>query len=394
MKNFFRVLTIVSLLLVGIVAVDGANQEIFAKTYTISPSSKPCNGYSYNKENHGYLLIRSYMQKFEKNKGGTLVLKKGTYKISNTIYVPSNVTIKFKNGVKLVKNNKTGADYDPSSTFFQFIRDSKGDKKNVVGKYNGEKNIKFIGEGNVVFDMKNYNKGTTPTITMVMANNKNVTIEGITFKNIKHGHFIEMDGCNKVTIKDCKFMGMKDNDYHNKEAINLDTNDAKTGGFSQQWSKEDKTPNKDITIENCVFKNLVRAVGTHRYSKNKYHTKIKFINNTVTKVMTPLGMLNWKNATVKGNTFTNCKSNKKYNYTVLVAGVKNMTFTDNKFKKCKSEQLFKIYKSYQTGHKTYPATTTVLSKKNIDVFKENIVINCSESSAMLPSKEVIEFPNK
>lgn len=374
----------------GMMAFNCTTETVYAKTYTITPKSKPCNNYSYNKENHEYVLIRSYMQKFEKEGGGTLILKKGTYKISNTIFVPSNVTIKFKDGVKLVKNSKSGtSDYEASSSMFQFIRDSKYQKTNVTKKYNGEKNIKLIGEGNVTLDMKNFNKGTTAAIAIMMANNKNVTIEGIHFKNIKLGHFIEMDGCNKVTIRNCKFTGMKDNSYHNKEAINLDTNDPVTGGFSQKWSKKDKTPNKNVTVDNCVFKDLVRAVGTHRYSEDKYHTNIKFTNNTVENVMTPLGILNWKNVTVTDNTFTDCKSNSRYDYTIFVGGVKGMKFTNNTFIKCKSLVLMKIYSSYQTSQAEYPATVTELSEQNIADLQQNIATDCSVSEIDVPSGEVI-----
>jgi hypothetical protein len=36
-------------------------------------------------------LLRSYLERLEKNGGGKLILKKGTYKITNTLYIPSNV---------------------------------------------------------------------------------------------------------------------------------------------------------------------------------------------------------------------------------------------------------------------------------------------------------------
>lgn len=383
------------LLAIGVfllVVVFGMAENVSAKTYTISPKSKPVNNYSTNKDNYAYVLIRSYMQKFEKEGGGTLVLKKGTYTISNTIFVPSNVTIKFNDGVKLVKGKKTGtSQYGPSSSMFQFIRNSRYKKSNVYGKYNGEKNIKLIGTGKVTLDMKNYNVGSTAAIAIIMANNKNVTIEGIEFKNIKYGHFIEMDACNNVTIKNCTFKGMKDNSYHNKEAINLDTNDKVTGGFSQKWSKADKTPNKNITITECKFKNLVRAVGTHRYSDKKYHTNIKFANNKVTNVMTPLGILNWKNVTVTGNSFKNCKSNSRYDYTILVAGVKGMTFTENVFDSCKSAEIVKFYSSYKTAHGEYPATTTELSKAELEAFVNNTAINCSRKKFKAGSYGEIKF---
>lgn len=363
MKKFILVIVVV---LLGVAAFVVGKTNVEAKTYTVGPNSKPLKGFNTNANNHGYFLIRSYMQKFEHG-GGTLVLKKGTYKISNAIFVPSNVTIKFKSGVKLVKTN------GPSSSMFQLLADSKynSGKKNITSKYNGEHNIKFIGKGKVILDMKNKNPHGANAIGIVMGNNKNVTIKGITFQNIKKGHMIEMDGCKKVTIEKCTFKNMKTNKYKNKEAINLDTNDAKTGSFTQEWSKKDKTPNYNVTIKNCKFQKLMRAVGTHRYSGGKYHTKIKFINNKVKKVNTPLGMLNWKNSTVKGNTFTDCKANSKFNYVIMMAGVKNVIFTNNSFVNCKGKYILKIYPTYQTVYKSYPATVSNLTAANLKAMKKN-----------------------
>ena len=361
-----RVIITTVILAVGFIVFFFSGQDAQAKTYTVGPNSKPLKGFNTNANNHGYFLIRSYMQKFEHG-GGTLVLKKGTYKISNAIFVPSNVTIKFKSGVKLVKTN------GPSSSMFQFLADSKynSGRKNITSKYNGEHNIKFIGSCKVILDMKNKNPHGANAIGIVMANNKNVTIKGITFQNVKKGHMIEMDGCKKVTIEKCTFKNMKTNKYKNKEAINLDTNDEKTGSFTQEWSKKDKTPNSNVTIKKCTFKNLMRAVGTHRYSGGKYHTKIKFISNTVKKVNTPLGMLNWKNSTVKNNKFTNCKANSKFNYVIMMAGVKNMTFTNNTFLNCKGKYILKIYPTYQTIYQSYPATVSKLTAANLKALKKN-----------------------
>ena len=57
-----------------------------AKTYTITPKTKPCDNaikyHNYNKNTKQYYMIRSYLMKIEKQKGGTLVIKKGTYNIS------------------------------------------------------------------------------------------------------------------------------------------------------------------------------------------------------------------------------------------------------------------------------------------------------------------------
>ena len=357
------------------------NTKASAKTYTISPGSGAYKnfGSSGNLSRH-YYLIRSYLKKLEHG-GGTLVLKKGTYKVSNALFVASNTTIKFENGVKIIKTNGN------STSLFQLLADSKYGRKNVTRKYKGEHNIKFIGSGKVIFDLKKLNRNNGNEIGIVMGNNKNVTIKGITFKNIKKGHMIEMDGCKNVKILNCKFMNMTDKQFNNKEAINIDANDKKTGSFSQDWSKRDKTPNCNILVKGCTFKNLVRAVGTHRYSKGKFHTRIQFINNKVEKVKTPVGMINWKNSTVKGNTFTNCKANSRYNYTFLFAGVRNVTFTNNTMKKCKAYDLVKYYEYYQTSYGTYPPTKSKLTKANLKALKNNKSTGGTKKRVIIADKE-------
>ena len=197
-----------------------------AKTYTVSPKTKPCDNTiharAYNKKTKNYWTIRSYLRKIERKKGGTLVLKKGTYKITNTLYVPSNTHIILKDGAVLKKTKTTGSKIMPAaSSMFQFLRNSRSKKKGVVGKYNGEKNITITGEGTSVIDLCSLNMGTKDVIGIIMGHNKNVTIENITFKNMRYGHFIEMDASKNVTIKNCTFTGHKASGKNNKEAINL-----------------------------------------------------------------------------------------------------------------------------------------------------------------------------
>lgn len=351
-----------------------------AKTYTITTKSKPCNNWRTNKHNKHYLVIRSYLNKMEK-KGGTLILKKGTYKVSNTLYVPSNVTIRFKDGVKIIKHNKTGTKkYIPSNSLFQFVRDSKHNKQNATSGYNGEKNIHLIGEGTVIFDMKNYNKNKTgAALAVVIGNNSNVSVENITFKNIKFGHFIEMDGSKDVTIKDCTFTGMKDNSYHSKEAINLDTNDPeRNAGFNSLWCSPDKTPNKNVTITGCLFSNLVRGIGTHVYSDNKYHEDITITNNSFKNCMSLFGILNWKNVTIKNNNATNCTANQKYQFMAFIAGTSGLCIQDNIFRDCNAGlMMFRIYENY-SGSKGYPPTKSNLSDSELSNLETNTFIQCTE----------------
>jgi hypothetical protein len=298
-------------------------------TYTISPSSKPFNTKmlkfsTYNQYTKHYYLLRSYLEQLEKKGGGTLVLKSGTYTITNTLYVPSNVTIRLKNGVKLVKGNKTGTSkFKAAHSMFQLIRPSKAAKKGVYGGYKGEKNISFIGEGNATIDMKYFKDG----IAVIAGHNSNVKIENIRFQNMKSGHFIELDASENVVIKNNEFVDSLPSTNKNKEAINLDTPDRTTLGWSQKWSKYDKTPNRNVIIEGNIFRNLDRAIGTHKYSEGKFHDKIVIRNNQIEKTrQDAIRVINWSNAVIENNFIRNVAGGSGIYRGILASGALNPMF--------------------------------------------------------------------
>ena len=72
-------------------------------------------------------------------------MKKGTYKIPNVLYIPSNVTIELKDGVTIKKIMKTKAKkMKPSGGIFELLEPSKAKKKGVHGQYNGFMMLKYI----------------------------------------------------------------------------------------------------------------------------------------------------------------------------------------------------------------------------------------------------------
>lgn len=221
---------------------------------------------TYNKYTKQYYLLRSYLEQFEKAGGGTLILTKGTYTIPKTLYVPSNVTIRLKNGVKIVKGNKTGTKkIGPNKTLFQLVKPSISLKKGVRGKYDGEKNITFIGEGKAIIDLC----FEADTIAIVAGHNRNIKIQNIQFQNLKQGHFIEMDATDTALISDSEFINSRASANQNKEAINLDTPDKSTKGWDHPWSKYDKTPNRNIKIiNNLLIILIVRSVPINTLRAN------------------------------------------------------------------------------------------------------------------------------
>ncbi|MBK3495023.1 right-handed parallel beta-helix repeat-containing protein [Viridibacillus sp. YIM B01967] len=350
--------------------------------YTISPKTVPVDKVmmkytTYNSNTKHYYVLRSYLEKLEKKGGGTLILKKGTYKISNTLYVPSNVTIKMKDGVTIVKGQKTGTSkFKASKSIFQFIKPSKANKSGVYGKYNGEKNISFIGEGKVTIDMK-YEKDS---IALIMGHNQNVKVENIQFKNMYSGHFIELDASKNVVIRKNTFTNSRASANKNKEAINIDTPDKTTAGWSQNWSKYDKTPNQKITIENNKFKNLDRAIGTHKYSGKMYHDKVIIRNNDIDKTrLDAIRVMNWSNAVIENNIIQNVANGNAVTRGILASGAVYPTFKSNTFITVGRTIQFMAWKNSGPGSQ-YDITYNKLNEANKKALLTNKAINTSETS--------------
>lgn len=351
------------------------------KVYKIKPKSKPLKASKftksslYNKKTQAYFTIRSYMEKFQKAGKGTLILKKGTYTITNTIQVPSNVTIIFEKGVKLIKGTKTNKKKMPAAiTMFQLIRPSNAKKKGVYGGYNGEKNIHFVGKGNVTLDLKYMSKG----IGIVMGHNQDVTIDRINFKNMNGGHFIEMDASRNVSVKSCSFKNIKKKSDYVKEAINLDTPDRTTEGFHNDWSKYDKTPNENVTISGCRFSNLGRAIGTHKYSasgsKQIYHKNMVIRGNTITNMKwdAPVRVINWQDSILENNTVTTVKQpGKSDTRGFLVSGAVNVSIRNNRFTSMGRPIQCIAWKNSGPGSQ-YPITYNALTDENLADLATNV----------------------
>ncbi|MBK3496066.1 right-handed parallel beta-helix repeat-containing protein [Viridibacillus sp. YIM B01967] len=348
--------------------------------YTVSPSSEPLNknlmNYStYNDYTEQYYMLRSYLEKLEKTGGGKLILEKGTYTITNALYVASNVTIEFNDGVKIIKGKKTGTSkMKPSKSIFQLVRPSKAREDDAYGKFNGEKNISLIGEGQVTIDMK-YDLGA---ISIIMGHNQNVEISNLTFKNMYSGHFIELDASKNVVVENCTFDGSKKYEGYNKEAINIDTPDASTGGWSQIWSKFDAQPNFNVRMENNTFNKVDRAIGTHKYSGGKYHDHIIIRNNKISNTRSDaIRVMNWSNSVIENNTFTNINDGKVSLRGILASGAVNPTFQNNVFTNVNRPMQFMVWQNNGTGE-DYEPIFNDLSEKNKKALEMNKGHNMKE----------------
>lgn len=356
--------------------------SVNAATYKIKASTKPCNKkyrkYStYNKKTKNYYTIRSYLEKLEKKGGGTLILKKGTYTITNVLYVPSKVTIKLSNGTYLKKSMSTGTKkLKPSSTMFQLVNPKKANKKNSAKKYSGAKKINIIGSGKSTIGL-----GYSTSNAIVSGHNDKVNISGITFKYLRNGAFIQLSGSSNVTIEKCKFYYHKTSSTKSKSAITIDSPDSKLDKASFKWMKRDNTPCKNIIIKNNGFYKLERAIASIKFSKGKYHSNIQIMNNKIKNIdKDSIVAINWYKPSIRGNKFESLGQGSKItssNITRAISflGVTEPTVNGNSFKKLARTIQFSRWRNNTSKvAKSYGITKNSISSAKLkDILSNNKV---------------------
>ncbi|MGX8235924.1 hypothetical protein [Exiguobacterium undae] len=305
------------------------------KTYSITPKTEAIDPLirkytTYNAKTRNHYTMRSYLEKLEAEGGGTLILKKGTYLSPLRVGIPSNTTVILEDGVIIKKTSETGTSkISATSSVFDLVAPSVLRLNKKMSGYNGTKNAKIIGKGNAQIDLNHFPRGSA----FAIAHNENLYIGGITVRNQKGSHAMELDATNKAVIENMKFVDstMIPNTGPN-ESINLDTPDPVTKGFPWKWSKQDSTPNQNITIRKNKFLNINVAIGTHQYSENRLHSNVRIENNLIDGTKDyAISMMNWKNPTVINNVIRDVHRADKKAMTILGRGVIGGTIRYNQF---------------------------------------------------------------
>lgn len=225
--------------------------------------------------------------------------EKGTYNITSQIVVPSNTTIDL-NGSKLVRRNNI------QSIFLSEAKPS-------TTRYNGATNI--VIENGTLEDMGS----NTPDNLITFFHASDCKLLNLTFLDSRC-HALELNGCNKICVSDCKFLG------HNpaspkKELLQLDF--CGVSGFWLKGSTKsspcyDGTHNNDITIRECEFnKSSSRGlpsvcIGQHAMCSNgEKHSNIIITENHfecggINKNAPAINLLESSNVTVVRNGFQDC----------------------------------------------------------------------------------------
>ena len=363
----------------GFFMLDGTKAAA-QQSYTVKPSSTTFQNHyqtskTYNEKTKQYYMLRSYLEQLEKDGGGTLVISKGIYEITNTLYVPSHVIILLKDGAVLRKSKETGTTLmKAASSMFQLAAPSKSKIAGAYSGYNGETDIKLIGEGSAAIDL-NY---TENAIGIMFGHNTQVTVSGIHFCNMRGGHFIELDASRTITIENNIFQDCKPSSTRIKEAINVDTPDLKTGGFHAVWTSYDCTPNQDVLIQKNTFRNLERAIGTHKYSDGKYHENIQIVNNVIENTSSDaIRIINWKAPVITGNSITDVNHGEGTVRAILVSGISHPVIRDNIFTNAPRPIQLMPWKNNGTGSE-YAITYNEVDSQEISMMLTNTLVRVRE----------------
>lgn len=358
------------------------NADASAKgKYTVKPKTNPISSSytrlsTYNTNTKQYYMLKSYLEKLEKDGGGTLTIKKGTYNIPCTLYVPSNVTINLKKGAILKKTKKTGTKkLKATKTMFELVTPAKSTKKNKVKKYAGTSKVVFFGDKNSAMDMNNIAGATA----IVMGHNKKVSVSGITFRNMKREPLITIAASKNVTIDNCTFVGYtKASTNKEQYAISLEIPDEVTGSFAYSWSKNDKTDNKNIVINDCTFTGVYTAIGSSKYTEEVYHNTVKVTNNTfMDTVGNVIKVLNWSTSEISGNTFDNVALGEELTVGVYVCGSNALVISDNSFNNIARPIYFAPAVNTDAGSE-YKETKNIIDASTTTHLETNTVKNAKE----------------
>ncbi len=386
MKNSLKkCLLVLALILVGLTMTGQKADAASKKTYTISTKTKPYyskyrSGTIYNSKTKHYYVLRSYLERLGANGGGTLVLKKGTYKICRTLYVPSNVTIKLKTGTTLKKTTSTGTKKVKSSKYmFALVKSSKATGKKMAA-LKASRNVKIQGSGKATINMGKVKSG----IAIAMAHNYNVTVKGIQFKARKGGSYIAVSGCRKVTVDNCKFYeGTTLTGSDNVYAIRLETATKATDSFGFSWSKLDNSTNRYITVSDSLFAGMRGAIGSVKYAVPKikkvdtilYQENITIKGNKFRDISSQaVKPMVWKDAKITGNKFYRNDKTKKTSWGILAKGVVNPTFENNSFNYIAIPIEFDVATNNGKG-KGYSSVKNSVESKNTSAIQNNTVYN-------------------
>jgi hypothetical protein len=368
---------------------------------TISPKSVPykkkyMKKTEYNKQTKHYFLLKSYLEKLGSKGGGTLTLQKGTYRIPCTLYIPSNVTIKLEEGVRIVKTRQTETRLlTPTETLFETVSAGKAKTKRTVADYRASKNVKITATGKAVIDLGSASRRSG----IYIGHASGVTIEGVSFKNRNAGSYIWIEGSSDVVISKCSFYaGKSASGKKSRMAVRMENIFSDTDTFEGKWSKLDGTKNQGITVDGCTFYKQDIAIGTTDSQTEDTKTLscqngIAITNNIFSDTTSyAVYAQGWNQPEISGNVMKTAATAKVKSF-ICGYGVANPTIKGNTFDGCEYTMQFGKTWAGGAGAALLPFNSD-LGSASLDVMADNTVKNCDHYFVLNGKARILYFRDK
>lgn len=194
----------------------------------------------------------------------TIYFEKGEYHL-NTCVIYSNTTIVLTDETKIIHHTNTFFNPETEknvSVPILFMNAKPFDVEDgKLTRYNGYSNITIRGGQVDCYS------------ALLLTHGKNILVENVHFMNSKTDHYIQIGGCQNVTVKNCSFEGVSERatDRQYVEMVQIDWMTEKAQPYWESYAPIfDHTVNDNIIIDGCVFKKgsgdyayLKVAIGSH-----------------------------------------------------------------------------------------------------------------------------------
>ncbi|SDL96272.1 right-handed parallel beta-helix repeat-containing protein [Sediminibacillus halophilus] len=230
-------------------------------------------------------------------KGVTVIIPAGTYRLEKTLYVSSNTHIIAAPSARLVR------DHDGYLV-------TNGRPEESFEGYDGHSNITIEGgiwDFNGVIRRKMHN-------CFAIGHGENITLQRMEIRDVAGAHAIEVCGCRNVWINGCRFLGFIDTGGRSfSEAVQIDL--MKAVGVFSAFGAYDQTTCENIWVNDCYFGSSntegsqvwPRGIGSHSSTIGVWHENI-MISSNVFDGLTKQAVrgYSWKNLQVHHNQFLHC----------------------------------------------------------------------------------------
>ncbi|GAA0347953.1 right-handed parallel beta-helix repeat-containing protein [Actinoallomurus spadix] len=232
--------------------------------------------------------------------GARLVFPPGTYLVNSELEIKSSIHLDLSKGATIKRG---------SSSMQYILKNFNASYSPTL--YGGRGGIRIT--GGVVDAAGDVLTGSVTAI--IVAHAKDVRIEGVTVRNVRDWHGVELNSSRDGTVRDCIFEGFNPvaSGRTISEAVQLDLAIDSSALPGIGAGAYDKTPCDNILVTGCTARSygslgsFGRLTGSHSYSDNVFHTRIRVVDNYAIGCNDyAVRAYNWWDAIVAENEFVNC----------------------------------------------------------------------------------------